>query len=134
VECDVVYDVALGVLSVVIKIQQANGSCNRRPGRQPNTPRNRESDRLLRQYPGIAHRPIGQSYLYRIVMPHSRSLSGRVYASGFAVREARRRITTCKRCRPFTAVPGDDGLGNQGGSAPARPTVRIAGRRLGGGG
>ena len=76
------------------------------PDRQPEPGRDRGPDRVFRQHPGPAHRPVRRSGVHRAGGPRPRAALGALRPPGPAVRAARRCPATAAGPEPDSALPG----------------------------
>ncbi len=105
-----VHDPARRLPGPALPRRAAGGRGGRHAGRQPRAPRARGADRLLRQHPGGARRPLGRPHVRRAPAAGARGRPRRLRPPGPAVREAGRRAQPRTRPQPGAAVPGHAGV------------------------
>ena len=101
-------------MTLLARLPGAAGQVRRQRGRGGGQPDRRAdarggggADRLLRQHPGAAHRPLGRPSLPRDAAAGAGGDAGRVRAPGGALREAGGRAAAGAQPEPLAALPGD---------------------------
>src|SRR3954468_14715461 len=112
-------------------LDDPGGRLRGHPDRQPAAARGGGDDRLLRQQPGAARRPVRRSELPRAAAPRARGLAGRLRPPGPPLRKAGRGAQPAARHGAHAALPGDADPAQRagGGDGPAGAQAAAGGDR-----